>query len=58
MKPGAKFDEKKIQDFVKSKVASYKELKGGVSLVDDLPKNASGKILRRQLKEYYEKNQK
>lgn len=56
MKPGAHFDEKKIRDFVKSKVASYKELKGGVSVVDSLPKNTTGKILRRQLRELHDKN--
>ncbi|XP_044749008.1 4-coumarate--CoA ligase 1-like [Coccinella septempunctata] len=58
MKPGAQFDEKKIQDFVRNKVASYKELKGGVSAVESLPMNASGKILRRQLRELYEKDRK
>ncbi|XP_020710124.2 4-coumarate--CoA ligase 1-like isoform X2 [Athalia rosae] len=42
--------EKEVQEFVKGKVAEYKELRGGVSFVDSIPKNASGKILRRALK--------
>ncbi|XP_046735771.1 4-coumarate--CoA ligase 1-like [Diprion similis] len=43
--------EKEVQDFVKGKVSDYKELKGGVIFVDNIPKNPSGKILRRVLKE-------
>lgn len=56
LKPGTQLDEKNIQEFVKSKVSTYKELKGGVAAVESLPMNASGKILRRQLREMYEKN--
>ncbi|XP_046468713.1 uncharacterized protein [Neodiprion pinetum] len=47
--------EKDVQDFVKGKVSEYKELKGGVIFVDTIPKNPSGKILRRVLKEQYAK---
>lgn len=47
---GAK-DAKDIQDWVASKVAHYKRLKGGVFFIDEIPKSASGKILRRVLKE-------
>ncbi|KAL7286409.1 hypothetical protein TKK_0019359 [Trichogramma kaykai] len=39
-----------IQDFVKGKVSEFKELRGGVRFVDSLPKNPSGKILRKKLK--------
>lgn len=48
---GKKISEKEIKDFVKSKVASYKQLRGGVVFIDAIPKNPSGKILRRQLRE-------
>jgi 4-coumarate--CoA ligase len=43
--------EKEIRDFVKSKVASYKQLRGGVVFMDAIPKSPSGKILRRELRE-------
>ncbi|KAK9876548.1 hypothetical protein WA026_013922 [Henosepilachna vigintioctopunctata] len=57
VKPGAQFDENKLHEFVKNKVASYKELKGGIGVIDSIPKNAAGKILRRQLKNLYEQHQ-
>jgi 4-coumarate--CoA ligase len=49
--PGTKISEQEIKDFVKSKVAGYKQLRGGVIFVEAIPKNASGKILRRQLRD-------
>ncbi|OBT73527.1 hypothetical protein VF21_07252 [Pseudogymnoascus sp. 05NY08] len=48
---GNKLSEEEIKSFVKSKVASYKQLRGGVVFVDAIPKNASGKILRRELRD-------
>jgi hypothetical protein len=36
---------------VKGKLADYKQLRGGVVYVDELPKNAVGKILRRELRD-------
>ncbi|GAA93884.1 uncharacterized protein L969DRAFT_70160 [Mixia osmundae IAM 14324] len=43
--------EKEVYDFVASKVAHYKRLKGGVCVIDVIPKSASGKILRKDLRE-------
>ncbi|EDO46794.1 predicted protein [Nematostella vectensis] len=40
-----------VQRFVAERVASHKRLRGGVEIVQSVPKNASGKILRRQLRE-------
>ncbi len=36
---------------VKSKLADYKRLRGGVEFMDKIPKSASGKILRRVLRD-------
>ncbi|KAJ5087403.1 hypothetical protein N7456_011019 [Penicillium angulare] len=40
----------KIVQWLDSKVAHHKRLRGGVRFVDEIPKNPSGKILRRVLK--------
>lgn len=39
-----------IVKFVKDRVIGYKQLRGGVRFVDAIPRNPSGKILRRELK--------
>lgn len=38
-------------DWLNAKVASHKRLRGGVKFVDEIPKSASGKILRRVLRD-------
>ncbi|RFU32015.1 hypothetical protein B7463_g4324, partial [Scytalidium lignicola] len=43
--------EEDVKEFVKGKVADYKQLRGGVIFVDTIPKSPSGKILRRELRE-------
>ena len=43
--------EERIVTWLADKVASHKRLRGGVRFVDEIPKSASGKILRRKLKE-------
>ncbi|KAF2467619.1 acetyl-CoA synthetase-like protein, partial [Lindgomyces ingoldianus] len=48
--PGA-LSEDDVKVFVKSHLAEYKQLRGGVMFVDELPKNAVGKILRRGLRD-------
>lgn len=50
--------EKQIVDFVASKVANHKKLRGGVRFVDEIPKSAAGKILRRVLKDKYQQEEK
>lgn len=40
-----------VKQFVESKVVRYKRLAGGVEFLDTIPKNPSGKILRRQLRD-------
>jgi acyl-coenzyme A synthetase/AMP-(fatty) acid ligase len=43
--------ETDIYQFVKERVAAYKRLDGGVVFCDSIPKSASGKILRRLLRD-------
>jgi acyl-coenzyme A synthetase/AMP-(fatty) acid ligase len=40
-----------LRNFVKSKAARAKWIDGGVEFLDAIPKSASGKILRRALRE-------
>ena len=49
-KPGPQL-EREIVDWLASKVASHKRLRGGIRFTDTIPKSESGKILRRKLKE-------
>ena len=42
--------EQQVEDYVKGRVVEYKELKGGVKFIKEIPKSPSGKILRRLLK--------
>ncbi|KAH8656262.1 hypothetical protein BGZ61DRAFT_434597 [Ilyonectria robusta] len=44
-------DSNELQRWFAGRVASHKKLRGGVRVVDVIPKNASGKILRKELKE-------
>lgn len=39
-----------IIEFVKDQVISYKRLRGGIRFVDAIPRNPTGKILRREIK--------
>jgi acyl-CoA synthetase (AMP-forming)/AMP-acid ligase II len=41
---------REIIDWLNSRVASHKKLRGGIRFVETIPKSASGKILRRALK--------
>ncbi|KAI9882602.1 MAG: hypothetical protein M1823_005649 [Watsoniomyces obsoletus] len=47
--------EREILEWVKERVANHKRLRGGVRFVKQIPKSASGKILRRLLKVEAEK---
>lgn len=46
-----KISEDEIKDFIKARLAPYKQLRGGVVSVDEIPKNAIGKFLRRELRD-------
>ncbi|XP_050718767.1 uncharacterized protein LOC126999811 isoform X5 [Eriocheir sinensis] len=43
--------EKEIQEFLATRLAPHKQLAGGVVFISELPKNPTGKILRRQLRQ-------
>lgn len=43
--------EEELHAFVDERLAEYKRLRGGIKFVDSVPKNATGKLLRRQLKD-------
>jgi acyl-CoA synthetase (AMP-forming)/AMP-acid ligase II len=43
--------EKEIYDWVKERVVPYKRLDGGIVFIEEVPKSASGKILRRILRD-------
>ncbi|HVE68345.1 MAG TPA: acyl-CoA synthetase, partial [Solirubrobacteraceae bacterium] len=45
-----KIDEKEIKSYVKEHLAGYK-VPRDVQFVDELPRNATGKVLKRELKE-------
>ncbi|KAK5806181.1 hypothetical protein VI817_000439 [Penicillium citrinum] len=47
----------KIREWIDFRVSHHKKLRGGVRFVDEIPKSAAGKILRRNLKEVAKKEQ-
>lgn len=51
LKPGAKLSEKEVTEFMGKRLAKYKQLDGGVRFVEAIPKNASGKILKKEVRE-------
>jgi acyl-CoA synthetase (AMP-forming)/AMP-acid ligase II len=52
LKPGAQATEREIVDFCRARIAHYKSPKS-VDFVDAIPRNPSGKILKRVLREPY-----
>lgn len=52
-----KATEKNIVEWMNAKVAGHKKLRGGVRFIDEIPKSASGKILRRVLKDQVKKEE-
>jgi 4-coumarate--CoA ligase len=47
-----KVTENDIHAWMKDKVAKHKRLVGGIVFIDEVPKLASGKIVRKLLKEW------
>ncbi|RAQ73380.1 AMP-binding enzyme [Aspergillus flavus] len=53
-KSGMKVTSAELKLYAARRLAKYKELSGGVKFVDAIPRNASGKILRRVLRDMCE----
>jgi 4-coumarate--CoA ligase len=45
-----------VQDWIKPQVAKYKWLSGGVAFVDEIPKTLSGKIMRKIIQEWAQRD--
>ncbi|GJJ75911.1 4-coumarate--CoA ligase [Entomortierella parvispora] len=54
--PGQDLTEQQVMDYVASKVAVHKKLRGGVRFIDVIPKSAAGKILRKDLRVMIQKD--
>ena len=53
VKRDANLSEEDVQKYMNQQVSRNKQLAGGVEFVENLPKNATGKLLRRELKNMY-----
>ena len=51
---GTSLSEAEVKQLIEQKLASYKKLTGGVKFLQEIPKSASGKILKRVLREQAE----
>ncbi|RDW70708.1 acyl--CoA ligase [Aspergillus mulundensis] len=51
LKASKRVSEAELQEYVKSNLARHKQLRGGVLFINEIPKSASGKILRRVLRD-------
>lgn len=57
LKPGQRATAENIVTFVGEKVSAVKRITGGVVFLDAIPKNPSGKILRKALRDRAKKDQ-
>lgn len=61
LQPGIERSDDSAQEIISwlnSKVSNHKKLRGGIRFIDEIPKSAAGKILRRILKEKVKEEQK
>lgn len=52
-RPDANLTENDVKAFVSKQVAKHKQLTGGVQFIETIPKTATGKILRKDVKKLY-----
>ena len=50
---GSLLTQDEVKSFIRQRLSSNKELRGGVHFADNLPRSASGKLLRRVLLQQY-----
>jgi 4-coumarate--CoA ligase len=55
--PNTKSTTDMIAKFVENNTVNYKKLRGGVFIIKQVPKSPSGKILRREVREWIKKEQ-
>lgn len=55
VKSGSHLSLAEVQHYMRQRLAGYKQLTGGIKFVELIPKNASGKILKKDLKEIAKK---
>lgn len=55
---GEKEVKKRVENYTKEHLSRYKWITGGIEVVGEIPKNPSGKTLRRVLVDAYEKKTK
>lgn len=51
VKEGEKVTTEEVEQMISKRMSSYKHLKGGVRFIDDMPRNAAGKIVRKDLED-------
>lgn len=49
-RPGSHITEEDVKKVISERLTSYKHLTGGVKFMDEIPKSASGKILKKDLR--------
>jgi 4-coumarate--CoA ligase len=54
-RPGTRITGGEVKELISQRLAHYKQLTGGVKFVDEIPKSASGKILKKDLRAEAEK---
>lgn len=50
---GVELTEKEVIEFVAANASKVKWLRGGVRFIDEIPRNPTGKLLRREMREMY-----
>lgn len=50
---GPPITTEEVKGLVASQLSAYKQLKGGVDFIQHIPRNVSGKIMRRMLRDEY-----